>query len=154
MAETFVAQVAILIDAPRAKVWDALVNPEKIKQYLPVTSVVSEWHQGSSIVWTSEFLDKTFEVRGTVLSLREVADDCRELSRARPHRPVARRQVDVGDVAQLGETAEPRLALFDGVLVLRGRVPGADDRTRHVEARVVRKRGCLAQCGTGLRYGP
>jgi|SRR2546423_14496591 len=69
MAETFVAHVSILIDAPRAKVWDALVNPEKIKQYMPVTSVVSEWRQGSSIVWTSEFLDKTFEVRGTVLRL-------------------------------------------------------------------------------------
>ena len=69
MAETFVAHVSILIDAPRAKVWDALVNPEKIKQYMPVTSVVSEWRQGSSIVWTSEFLDKTFQVRGTVLRL-------------------------------------------------------------------------------------
>src|SRR5256714_5087481 len=69
MAETFVAHVSILIDAPRAKVWDALVNPEKIKQYLPVTSVVSEWRQGSSIVWTSEFLDKAFQVRGTVLRL-------------------------------------------------------------------------------------
>ena len=69
MAETFVAHVSVTIGAPSAKVWDALVNPEKIKQYMPVTNVVSEWHQGSTIVWTSEFLGKTFEVRGTVLRL-------------------------------------------------------------------------------------
>src|SRR5205809_1104818 len=69
MAETFVAHVSIRIDAPRAKVWDAPVNPENIKQYMPVTSVVSEWREGSSIVWNSEFLDKAFEVRGTVLRL-------------------------------------------------------------------------------------
>ena len=69
MAETFVAHVSVTIRAPSAKVWDALVNPEKIKQYMPVTNVVSEWHQGSTIVWTSEFLGKTFEVRGTVLRL-------------------------------------------------------------------------------------
>jgi uncharacterized protein YndB with AHSA1/START domain len=69
MAETFVANVSVTIAAPREKVWDALVNPEKIKQYMPVTTVASEWRQGSTIVWTSEFLGKNFEVRGTVLRL-------------------------------------------------------------------------------------
>jgi len=69
MAETFVAHVSVTIAASRAEVWDALVNPEKIKQYLPVTAVVSEWRQGSAIVWTSEFLGKNFEVRGIVLRL-------------------------------------------------------------------------------------
>jgi uncharacterized protein YndB with AHSA1/START domain len=31
MAETFVARVSLTINAPRAKVWDALIDPEKIK---------------------------------------------------------------------------------------------------------------------------
>ena len=53
--------------APRAKVWDAFVTPETIMQYMPVTSVVSEWKEGSPIVWTSEFQGKRFEVRGTIL---------------------------------------------------------------------------------------
>jgi uncharacterized protein YndB with AHSA1/START domain len=69
MAETFIAHASVTISAPSAKVWDALVNPEKIKQYMPVANVVSEWHQGSAIVWTSEFLGKSFEVKGTVLRL-------------------------------------------------------------------------------------
>src|SRR2546430_4948504 len=64
------------------------------------------------------------------------------------------RPVDVRDVAQLGQTGEPRLALPGGVLVLLGRVPGAHDRTRHVEARVVDQRGPFAQGCAGLRYGP
>ena len=55
------------INAPRAKVWDALVNPNTIMRYMPVTSVVSEWEEGSPIVWTSEFLGKPFKVEGTVV---------------------------------------------------------------------------------------
>jgi uncharacterized protein YndB with AHSA1/START domain len=69
MAETLVAHVSVTIAAARARVWEALVSPEKMKQYMPITNVVSEWQQGSAIVWTSEFLGKTFEVKGTVLRL-------------------------------------------------------------------------------------
>ena len=67
MAETFVGRASVTINTSRAHVWDALVNPEKIKQYMPVTSVVSNWRENSPIVWRSEFQDKTFEVRGTIL---------------------------------------------------------------------------------------
>ena len=67
MAETFVGHASVTINTSRAHVWDALVNPEKIKQYMPVTSVVSDWRENSPIVWRSEFQDKPFEVRGTVL---------------------------------------------------------------------------------------
>ena len=67
MAETFVGHASVTINKSRAHVWDALVNPEKIKQYMPVTSVVSDWRENSPIVWRSEFQDKPFEVRGTVL---------------------------------------------------------------------------------------
>jgi uncharacterized protein YndB with AHSA1/START domain len=69
MAETFVARVSLTINAPRAKVWDALIDPEKIKQYILASDVVSEWRVGSSIVWTSEFQGKPFVIKGTVLRL-------------------------------------------------------------------------------------
>jgi Activator of Hsp90 ATPase homolog 1-like protein len=45
------------------------VNPETIKQYLPVTDVISEWRVDSPIVWKSEFQGRPCEVRGTVLHL-------------------------------------------------------------------------------------
>jgi len=67
MADTFAGHASVTINAPRAKVWDAFVTPETIMQYMPVTSVVSEWKEGSPIVWTSEFQGKRFEVRGTIL---------------------------------------------------------------------------------------
>jgi len=67
MAETFVGHASVTINTSKAHVWDALVNPEKIKQYMPVTSVVSDWRENSPIVWRSEFQDKPFEVRGRVL---------------------------------------------------------------------------------------
>ena len=69
MADTFVAHASLTIGASRARVWDALVNPETIKQYMPVTDVISEWREDSPIVWKSEFQGKSFEVRGRVLHL-------------------------------------------------------------------------------------
>ena len=69
MADRFVAHASVIIDASRARVWDALVNPETIKEYMPVTDVISEWRGDSPIVWKSEFQGKSFEVRGTVLRL-------------------------------------------------------------------------------------
>lgn len=66
----FVAHVSMTINASRAKVWDALVNPETIKQYMPVTNVVSDWREGSPILWMSGFQGKAFEVKGTILRLK------------------------------------------------------------------------------------
>ena len=59
-----VAHAALTIDAPRAKVWDALVTPEKIKKYMAVTDVLSEWRAGSSIVWKSEWLGNPSSCEG------------------------------------------------------------------------------------------
>ena len=69
-----VAHAALTIDAPRAKVWDALVTPEKIKKYMAVTDVLSEWRAGSSIVWKSEWLGKSLESRGTILRVEPPSD--------------------------------------------------------------------------------
>jgi len=82
MGETFVARVSLTINASREKVWDALVNPETIKQYMPVTNVVSEWREGSPIVWKSEFQGKAFEVKGRVL--RHEPEQLLEYEHSRP----------------------------------------------------------------------
>src|SRR6266508_3236542 len=79
MVETLVARVSLSINAPRATVWDALVDPEKIKQYIFVTEVVSEWREGSSIVWKSEYQNKNLEIRGTILRL-----ESQRVARVRP----------------------------------------------------------------------
>ena len=43
MVESLVARVSLTINAPRARVWDALIDPEKIKQYILASDVTSEW---------------------------------------------------------------------------------------------------------------
>ncbi len=48
-----IANASVVIGAPVEKVWDALVNPATIKQYMFGTNVVSNWEEGSPIVCTS-----------------------------------------------------------------------------------------------------
>jgi uncharacterized protein YndB with AHSA1/START domain len=52
-----IASSSITIDAPVAQVWDALVNPAAIKQYMFGTNVISDWKKGSAIVWKGEWKD-------------------------------------------------------------------------------------------------
>jgi uncharacterized protein YndB with AHSA1/START domain len=54
MDKNLIARVSINIDAPSEKVWDALITPETIKQYMFGADVVSDWREGSPIVWKGE----------------------------------------------------------------------------------------------------
>jgi uncharacterized protein YndB with AHSA1/START domain len=67
--ETLVAQASMTINASREKVWDALVDPETMKRYMPLTSVVAEWREGGPIVWKAELEGRSLEIRGTVLRI-------------------------------------------------------------------------------------
>ncbi len=67
MNRGLIAKVEIGIDAPIAKVWDALVNPETIKQYMFGTNVVSDWQEGHPIVWKGEWQGKAYEDKGVIL---------------------------------------------------------------------------------------
>ena len=69
MNRNFIAKAEIGISAPIAKVWDALVNPETIKQYMFGTNVISDWKEGSPIVWKGEWQGKTYEDKGVILRL-------------------------------------------------------------------------------------
>ena len=51
MSVNLIAKASVTINAPSRKVWEALVNPEAIKQYMFGTTVVSYWREGGSIVW-------------------------------------------------------------------------------------------------------
>ena len=64
-----IARASININAPITKVWDSLVNPEKIKQYMFGTNAVSYWKEGSSIVWKGEWEGKKYEDKGVILKL-------------------------------------------------------------------------------------
>jgi len=69
MDRTFIAKAETTIRTSKAKVWDALVNPEKIKQYMFGTNVVSGWREGSPIVWKGEWQGKAYEDKGVILRM-------------------------------------------------------------------------------------
>jgi uncharacterized protein YndB with AHSA1/START domain len=62
-----IARASATINAPRDKVWKALVDPAAIKQYMFNTNVVSDWKEGSPIVWKGEWKGKTYEDKGVIL---------------------------------------------------------------------------------------
>lgn len=70
MDKDLMAQAEINIDAPDIKVWNALVNPRAIQQYMFGTNVVSDWREGSSIVWKGEWQGKPYEDHGKILQLK------------------------------------------------------------------------------------
>jgi uncharacterized protein YndB with AHSA1/START domain len=70
MDQDLIAQASTIINAPRAKVWNALVDPEAIKQYMFGTDAVSDWHKGSKIIWKSEWQSRSYEDNGVILQLK------------------------------------------------------------------------------------
>ena len=61
-----IARSSITIHAPGDRVWDALVNPAAIKQYMFGTDVKSDWKKGSPIRWKGEWQGKAYEDKGVI----------------------------------------------------------------------------------------
>jgi uncharacterized protein YndB with AHSA1/START domain len=67
--QDLIAKASTTIDAPIERVWDALTNPELIKQFMFGTDVVSDWKAGSPIVWKGVWQGKPYEDKGTILKV-------------------------------------------------------------------------------------
>ena len=70
MDKNLIAKASININAPSDNVWQALVDPEAIKHYMFGTNVVSDWHEGSHILWKGEWEGKAYEDKGVILQLK------------------------------------------------------------------------------------
>jgi len=60
---------SITVNAPAAKVWQALTDAEIVKQYFFGTNVVTDWKKGSPIFWRGEWEGKTYEDKGEILDI-------------------------------------------------------------------------------------
>jgi uncharacterized protein YndB with AHSA1/START domain len=69
MDKKLTAQAKTTIHAPASKVWQALINPEIIKQYLFDAEVISDWKVGSPIIYRGEWEGKPFEDKGKILAI-------------------------------------------------------------------------------------
>ncbi len=65
-----VATASIVINAPSDQVWNALVDPKAIQQYMFGTKVTSDWRAGSPIVWKGEWQGKAYEDKGVILQFQ------------------------------------------------------------------------------------
>jgi len=59
-------QHSIKIEATPAQVWDALINPAKIKQYLYGTEVISDWQEGADIVFQGAWEGQSYRDHGKI----------------------------------------------------------------------------------------
>ncbi|MBD77849.1 MAG: ATPase [Crocinitomicaceae bacterium] len=57
----------IKINSTPEQIWNALTNPEKIKVYLFGTETITDWKEGSSIVFQGEYQGHQYKDKGNVL---------------------------------------------------------------------------------------
>jgi uncharacterized protein YndB with AHSA1/START domain len=69
MSKNMVAKATTSIGATRRKVWEALVTPDAIKQYMFGADVESDWIRGSEITWKGEMKGKKYEDKGVILKI-------------------------------------------------------------------------------------
>jgi uncharacterized protein YndB with AHSA1/START domain len=66
MTQELIATATTTIKAPKDKVWNALIKPDLIRQYMFGTEVISDWKPGSSIVWKGSWEGKPYEDKGVI----------------------------------------------------------------------------------------
>lgn len=67
MNNKFIAKATTTINAPASKVWDALTNPDLIRQYLFGTEVTTDWKVGGPITYKGVWEGKAYEDKGKIL---------------------------------------------------------------------------------------
>jgi len=70
-----VAHASVKIHARPEQVWEALTDPERVRQYMEGAHVRSTWAAGSPITWEGEHRGRPFRDHGKVLR----AESCRVL---------------------------------------------------------------------------
>jgi uncharacterized protein YndB with AHSA1/START domain len=61
--------VAIDIEAPADKVWEALTEPKLIKTYMMGATVKTDWQVGHPITWSGDWKGKPYMDKGVVKAI-------------------------------------------------------------------------------------
>lgn len=67
MSSPIATEISIEIQAPLAQVWDALVNPDVIREYFFGTEAESSWKVGSPVLFKGTWEGTAYEDKGIVL---------------------------------------------------------------------------------------
>ena len=69
MSTDISTSTSVTIDAPVVRVWEALTDPELIKEWFFGVDTETDWTQGSPIVHRGEYEGETYEDKGTILQV-------------------------------------------------------------------------------------
>lgn len=69
-SQNLMATAETLINASIDKVWDAFTNSRTIRKYMFGTTVISDWKEGSQIIWKGSWKGKEYEDKGVILQLK------------------------------------------------------------------------------------
>ena len=67
--KSYTATAEIDIDKDKMEVWDALLNPKKVKKYFFGTNVRSDYQRGSDIFWEGEWEGKKYQDKGKIVNI-------------------------------------------------------------------------------------
>jgi uncharacterized protein YndB with AHSA1/START domain len=67
MRHDLVISKSVIINAENSKVWEALTNPEIIKEYLFGTKTVTDWQIGHKISFEGEYQGQVYKDHGYIL---------------------------------------------------------------------------------------
>jgi uncharacterized protein YndB with AHSA1/START domain len=71
MSKELMVKSTVSIEAPAAKVWDALVNPEMTKKYMFGCAALSDWKPGSPLIWKGVFDGiEIVAVKGNIVEIK------------------------------------------------------------------------------------
>jgi uncharacterized protein YndB with AHSA1/START domain len=68
MLRELVAKSEIIVNAPASKVWEVLTNPVIVKQLMFGADVITDWKEGSPIIYKGIWQGKPFEDKGKVVT--------------------------------------------------------------------------------------
>jgi len=70
MSNPLIVKNTIVINAPVSKVWNTLTKPEETKKYMFGCETVSDWEQGSPLLWKGNFGGQEMvAVKGTIVNI-------------------------------------------------------------------------------------
>lgn len=68
ISRDYVATTSVDIGGSPDEVWEALIDPDRIEQYMFGARVETDWEVGSPIVWRGEWNEKSYEDTGKILA--------------------------------------------------------------------------------------
>ncbi len=67
--ESLTARASIALHADRARIWDALTNPDRIREYMFGAETTCDWQLGSPISFKGEWEGKPYEDKGVIMAV-------------------------------------------------------------------------------------